>query len=133
MKMVRGIVLAVLGVFAFASPVAAQSGPQFRVYFDFQIKNLTAAADDTVAAAEQQAVAAGATQIDLVGNADTLEKHPGPLSLARAKAVKAALLRHGLPKSVKVTVKGDGTAHPFVPTGPGTREPMNRFVAVSFH
>ncbi len=116
-----------------ALPALAQSSPQYRVYFDFQIKNLTSTADDVAAQAVRDALAQNATQIELVGHADTAEKKATALSLARAKAVKASLLRHHLPKGVKVSVAGVGTADPFVSTGPGAREPLNRFVAVAIH
>jgi outer membrane protein OmpA-like peptidoglycan-associated protein len=105
----------------------------YRVYFDFQVKNLTQTADEVAARAVQDAGAQNATEIDLVGHADTAEKKGMALSLARAKAVKAALLSHGLSKAIKVTIKGVGASDPFAPTGPNVREPLNRFVAVAFH
>lgn len=128
MRLLAGVCLAV-----FLSGGAAQADPQYKVYFDRQIHNLTASADDVVAAAVQKAIASNAVQIDLVGHADTAEKGAKALSLARAKAVKAALLRHKLPKSVKITVKGVGATQPDFPTPPNTSEPLDRYVSVTIN
>jgi outer membrane protein OmpA-like peptidoglycan-associated protein len=128
MRLLAGVGLAVL-----LSGGAAHAEGQFKVYFNRQIPHLTESADDVVAAAVQQAIASNAAQIDLVGHTDTAEKGAKALSLARAKAVKAALLRHKLPRSVKITIKGVGATRPDFPTPPNTSEPLNREVTVTIN
>jgi len=51
------------------------------------------------------------------------------LSLQRARAVKAALVRHGVDGDL-IYVAGRGFDDPAVPTGPGVRERENRQVVI---
>ncbi len=50
--------------------------------------------------------------------------------LLRAKAVAAALVANGVPKSA-IHVSSAGSSDPFVPTPAATREPLNRGTAIS--
>jgi OmpA-OmpF porin, OOP family len=51
------------------------------------------------------------------------------LSIRRAQAVAAELVRDGVPRSV-ISIHGYGETHLLVPTGPGVREPQNRRVEI---
>ena len=71
------------------------------------------------------------TQIEVNGYTDT----SGPanynmkLSIRRAQAVAAELVRDGVPKNV-IAIQGFGETHLLVPTGPNVREPQNRRVEI---
>ena len=51
------------------------------------------------------------------------------LSLRRANAVKAELVRHGVP-AANIVVLGRGATMPLVQTADGVREPQNRRVEI---
>jgi outer membrane protein OmpA-like peptidoglycan-associated protein len=54
------------------------------------------------------------------------------LSVRRAQAVAAELIKDGVPANV-ITIQGFGDTHLLVPTGPGVREPQNRRVEIVVH
>jgi outer membrane protein OmpA-like peptidoglycan-associated protein len=54
------------------------------------------------------------------------------LSIRRANAVKAELIRNGVPANI-ITAQGFGQTNLLVPTGPGVREPQNRRVEIILH
>ena len=68
-------------------------------------------------------VATGYT--DLSGSAAYNQK----LSVRRADAVKAELVRLGVP-ATSITAIGRGESNPLVPTADGVREPQNRRVEI---
>jgi hypothetical protein len=51
------------------------------------------------------------------------------LSVRRATAVQAELVKNGMPQNA-ITIQGFGDTHLLVPTGPGVREPQNRRVEI---
>ena len=51
------------------------------------------------------------------------------LSLRRARAVAAELVRRGVPQA-EIAVQGFGDTRPLVPTQAGVREPQNRRVEI---
>ena len=51
------------------------------------------------------------------------------LSVRRAQAVQAELIKDGVPAAA-ITIQGFGDTHLLVPTGPGVREPQNRRVEI---
>jgi outer membrane protein OmpA-like peptidoglycan-associated protein len=57
------------------------------------------------------------------------EQYNLALSLRRAEAVKAAMIKQGVPASLIVVV-GKGESQPLVPTADGVREPQNRRVEI---
>ena len=56
-------------------------------------------------------------------------KYNQGLSVRRAQAVAAELVKNGVPTNA-ITIQGFGDTHPLVPTGPGVREPQNRRVEI---
>ena len=109
------------------------SATGLKIYFSKNVKDLTSEGAEVVTAIVQQAVAGNATQIVIVGHTDTAERNAKALSLARAKAVKAELLRQKLPKTVKISLSGVGATQPDYPIPPKTSEPLDRFVSVTFN
>ncbi|MDE1938598.1 MAG: OmpA family protein [Alphaproteobacteria bacterium] len=129
-----------VAAFAFACMVSAAlpAGAQtqsssFTVFFDYKMVNLTLAADDVAKMAATSDAAKSATEVDIVGHTDTSESPAMKISALRAKSVARELRRFGLSKSVHVVMKGVGAKELMTPTGPRVREPMNRYVTITFH
>ena len=115
-------------VVAAAAPVAAAR--TFLVFFDWSKAGLTDRARQVIgdaAAARGQ----GVTRIEVNGFTD----RSGPadynmqLSIRRANAVAAELVRRGVPRNEIVT-RGFGEENNLVPTADGVREPQNRRVEI---
>ena len=106
---------------------------KFIVFFDWNKANVTHAADKVIATAISESKRLGASQIDIVGNADKsgTERYNQKLSLQRALAVKAKLVARGVPAS-KITTSAHGDDTPLVETARGVREPANRRVEIHF-
>ena len=73
----------------------------------------------------------GQAQVMLAGYTDTsgTPKYNMGLSIRRANAVKAELIRDGVPENA-ISAQGFGDTHLLVPTGPSVREPQNRRVEI---
>ncbi len=56
-------------------------------------------------------------------------KYNQGLSVRRAQAVAAELVKDGVPRQA-ITIQGFGETHLLVPTGPNVREPQNRRVEI---
>ena len=71
------------------------------------------------------------TRIEVNGYTDTsgTPKYNQGLSIRRAQAVQAELVKDGVPQGA-ITIQGFGDTHLLVPTGPGVREPQNRRVEI---
>ena len=112
----------------------------YLIFFDWDKSFLTPRARQIVAEAAQNSTRVQTTNIEVNGYADTSHALPGRrgqdynlrLSLRRADAVRAELVRDGVPSSV-IAVHGYGDTHLLVPTGPNTREPQNRRVEIILH
>jgi outer membrane protein OmpA-like peptidoglycan-associated protein len=65
------------------------------------------------------------------GHTDTSEPDAAELSLRRANVVRDALINEGVPAEV-ITAVGEGPTRQQVPTGPGVREPQNRYARIEF-
>lgn len=103
----------------------------YMVFFDFDKSNISGDAEKVLAMAAANAKKLGATQITLTGHTDTVgsDKYNMALSLRRANAVKAVLVKQGIPAN-EIAVVGKGKADLLVPTPDGVREPKNRRVEI---
>lgn len=113
---------------AAAAPVAAAR--TFLVFFDWSKADLTDRARQIIGEAASSR-GAGVTRIEVNGFTD----RSGPadynmqLSIRRANAVAAELVRRGVPRNEIVT-RGFGEENNLVPTADGVREPQNRRVEI---
>ena len=105
------------------APVAKE----FIVYFPFDQSILTPEAQAVVSEAAQYAQSGNATQIVVVGHADTSgsAQYNVGLSQRRSKAVADALVGLGVDAG-KLAVDWKGESEPAVATGDGVKEPLNR-------
>jgi outer membrane protein OmpA-like peptidoglycan-associated protein len=101
----------------------------FMVFFDWDGTTLSQQALATVKQAAIFFKTKGDARIAVTGHTDTSgpQAYNIALSLRRANAVKAALVRDGVPAQA-ITVTGAGEKGPLVPTGREVREPQNRRV-----
>ena len=115
-------------VVAAAAPVAAAK--TYLVFFDWNKADLTDRARQIIGEAAG-ARGTGVTRIEVNGFTD----RSGPadynmqLSIRRANAVAAELVRRGVPRNEIVT-RGFGEENNLVPTADGVREPQNRRVEI---
>jgi OOP family OmpA-OmpF porin len=103
------------------------------VFFDFDRADLTVVAQGTVRQAANDAKASRVTNLRVAGHADRAgaDDYNMALSLRRANAVKAELMKNGIAAD-QIAVIGRGESEPLVPTADGVREPQNRRVVISF-
>jgi outer membrane protein OmpA-like peptidoglycan-associated protein len=113
---------------AMPAPVAARS---YLVFFDWDNATLTDRARQIIRDAANNSTHVQYTRIEVNGYTDTsgTPKYNQGLSVRRAEAVAAELVRDGIQRNV-ITTQGFGETHPLVPTGPGVREPQNRRVEI---
>ncbi|MBV9248047.1 MAG: OmpA family protein [Acetobacteraceae bacterium] len=113
---------------AAAAPAPARS---YLVFFDWDKANLTERARAIVKEAAENSTRVQYTRIEVNGYTDTsgTPRYNQGLSVRRARAVAAELVRNGVPQSA-IAIKGFGETHLLVPTGPGVREPQNRRVEI---
>jgi outer membrane protein OmpA-like peptidoglycan-associated protein len=119
-----------------AAPKAAPAPTSYLVFFDFNKYNLTMDAKKIVdnAAMAAKDPKAGVTHLDVTGHTDTVgsDAYNMKLSKRRAEAVKAELVRQGVPAN-EIAIFAKGKKDPLVPTGDNVREPQNRRVEIVFH
>ena len=103
----------------------------YLVFFDWDRADLTDRARQIIAAAAEASTRVQTTRIEVQGNADSsgTAAYNQALSLRRARAVEAELLRRGVPGG-EIAIQAYGDTQPLVATGPGVREPQNRRVAI---
>lgn len=115
------------------APKATQApiAKSYLVFFDFDKSDITPEADRIIQQAATNAKSSAATSINLIGHTDAAgsEKYNQALSLRRANAVKAVLVKAGIPAS-EISVVGKGKSELLVPTKDGVREPQNRRVQI---
>ncbi len=121
------------------APVAApapavQPARSYLVFFDWDKATLTMRARQIIREAADASTHVQVTRIEVNGYTDTsgTPQYNMGLSIRRASAVKAELIRDGVPPNV-ITTQGFGDTHLLVPTGPGVREPQNRRVEIILH
>ena len=115
-------------VVAAAAPVAAAK--TYLVFFDWNQAELTDRARQIIGEAAT-ARGTGVTRIEVNGYTDRSgsDQYNQGLSVRRANAVAAELLRRGVPRN-EIATRGFGEANPLVPTADGVREPQNRRVEI---
>jgi outer membrane protein OmpA-like peptidoglycan-associated protein len=118
------------------APVAAPVPPSpvsrsYLVFFDWDKATLTDRARQIVSEAAANSTKVQYTRLEVNGYTDTsgTPQYNQGLSVRRAQAVAAELVKDGVPKSA-ITIQGFGETHLLVPTGPGVREPQNRRVEI---
>jgi OOP family OmpA-OmpF porin len=119
-----------------AAPVAAPvpASPVSRsylVFFDWDKATLTDRARQIVAEAASNSTKVQYTRLEVNGYTDTsgTPQYNQGLSVRRAQAVAAELVKDGVPRAA-ITIQGFGETHLLVPTGAGVREPQNRRVEI---
>jgi OOP family OmpA-OmpF porin len=113
-----------------AAPVA-QPARSYLVFFDWDSARLNARAHQIIGEAAATIPKVEHTTIEVNGYTDTSgsPKYNMALSMRRANAVAAELVRLGVPKQ-EIAIKGFGETHLLVQTGPNVREPQNRRVEI---
>jgi len=119
---------------AAAPAPAVQPARSYLVFFDWDKATLTARARQIIKEAADASTHVQVTRIDVNGHTDTsgTPQYNKALSIRRARAVKAELIRDGVPANV-ITTQGFGDTDLLVATGPGVREPQNRRVEIVLH
>ena len=112
------------------APVA-QPARSYLVFFDWDKATLTDRARQIIKEAADNSTHVQYTRIEVNGYTDTsgTPQYNMGLSIRRANAVKAELIKDGVPANA-ITTQGFGETHLLVPTGPGVREPQNRRVEI---
>jgi OOP family OmpA-OmpF porin len=116
------------------APVAAPAPAPSRsylVFFDWDKASLTDRARRIIREAADNSTRVQYTRIEVNGYTDTsgTPQYNMGLSVRRANAVKAELIKDGVPAD-SITTQGFGETQLLVPTGPGVREPQNRRVEI---
>ncbi len=113
-----------------ATPSQAEAA-KFLVFFDWDRSALTPEARKIIASAADEFKRTGSTRIVATGHTDLSGSPQYNLRLSerRAEAVKAELIRLGVPATVITTI-GKGEEDPLVPTKDGVREAQNRRVEI---
>ncbi len=113
---------------AAAAPAPART---FMVFFDWNRADLTDRARQIIAEAAQARSRQQVTRIDVTGHTDTSgsAQYNQGLSVRRANAVAAELVRLGVPRN-EITARGVGESQLLVATPDNTREPQNRRVEI---
>ena len=114
-----------------APPPVAAPARSFLVFFDWDKATLTDRARQIIREAADNSTRVQYTRIEVNGYTDTsgTPHYNQGLSVRRAKAVEAELIKDGVPANA-ITIQGFGDTHLLVPTGPGVREPQNRRVEI---
>jgi len=112
------------------APVAAPAR-SYLVFFDWDRATLTGRARQIIHEAADNSTRVQYTRIEVNGYTDTsgTPQYNQGLSVRRAQAVAAELVRDGVPQAA-ISIQGFGETHLLVPTGPGVREPQNRRVEI---
>ncbi len=112
-------------------PAAPAIQRSYLVFFDFDRSDITSEARRVIQQAAANAKQGSVSRIQATGHADRAgpESYNMALSIRRANAVKAVLVREGIPEN-EIVVVGKGETQPLVPTPDGVREPQNRRVEI---
>ena len=121
---------------AMASPTApppAAMSRNYLVFFDWDRADLTARAKEIIGEAAANTKKVAVTKIAVNGYTDLsgTKAYNQALSVRRAKAVAAELVKDGVPMK-EIGIQGFGESNPLVKTADGVREPQNRRVEIIF-
>jgi outer membrane protein OmpA-like peptidoglycan-associated protein/opacity protein-like surface antigen len=110
---------------------AVQPARSYLVFFDWDKATLTDRARQIIKEAADNSTRVQYTQIAVNGYADTsgTPQYNQGLSMRRAQAVAAELVKDGVPKG-SIAIKAFGDTVLLVQTGAGVREPQNRRVEI---
>jgi OmpA-OmpF porin, OOP family len=110
------------------APAPARS---YLVFFDWDKASLTDRARQIIREAAENSTRVQYTRLEVNGYTDTsgTPAYNQRLSVRRAQAVAAELVKDGVPRNA-ITIQGFGETHLLVPTGPNVREPQNRRVEI---
>ncbi|MGA3400327.1 MAG: OmpA family protein [Acetobacteraceae bacterium] len=110
---------------------AVQPARSYLVFFDWDKATLTDRARQIIKEAADNSTHVQYTRIEVNGYTDTsgTPQYNMGLSIRRADAVKAELVKDGVPAAA-IGTQGFGETHLLVPTGAGVREPQNRRVEI---
>ena len=110
---------------------AAAPARSYLVFFDWDKATLTDRARGIIKEAADNSTRVQYTRIEVNGYTDTsgTRQYNQGLSVRRAKAVQAELIKDGVPANA-IAIQGLGDTNLLVPTGPGVREPQNRRVEI---
>jgi outer membrane protein OmpA-like peptidoglycan-associated protein len=110
------------------APAPARS---YLVFFDWDKATLTDRARQIIKEAADNSTRVQYTRIEVNGYTDTsgTPRYNQGLSVRRAQAVAAELVKDGVPRNA-ISIQGFGDTKLLVPTGPGVREPQNRRVEI---
>jgi OOP family OmpA-OmpF porin len=116
------------------APSGAPAAPRqlsYLTFFDFDRSAVSPEALAVIHAAGENVRRGGVSHITVTGNADSSGTmiYNQALSQRRADAVRAVLVREGVPAN-RITVVANGETQPLVSVADGTREPQNRNVAI---
>lgn len=115
------------------APVAAPSpvSRSYLVFFDWDKATLTDRARQIVREAAENSTRVQYTRIEVNGYTDTsgTPQYNQALSIRRARAVAAELVKNGVPQA-SIGIQGFGQTNLLVQTGPNVREPQNRRVEI---
>ena len=113
---------------------SAAAARTYLVFFDWDRAVLSGRARQIVAEAAANVPRASLTRRDVDGYTDPSgpRRYNQGLSVRRAEAVTAELVRDGVPRG-SIAVRGFGDTGLLVATGPGVREPQNRRVEIVLH
>ncbi len=111
----------------FPAQAVARDRTVFTVYFEWDSSVLNASAFEVVKVAAPKAKACEYNGLRIVGHADTsrTEEESSALGMARARAVRDALVKLGMADSA-ISVATHGELDLARPTRDGVREPLNR-------
>ena len=117
------------------APAAAPAPPAvprtYLVFFDFDKSDIRPEARRIIETAAANRRTANVTRLEVTGHADRsgADRYNERLSMRRAEAVRAELVRLGVPES-EIAIFAKGEREPLVQTADGVREPQNRRVEI---
>ena len=113
------------------APAPVQVPRTYLVFFDFDKAEIRPEARRIIETAAANRETADVTRLEVTGHADRSgpDRYNERLSMRRAEAVRAELVRLGVPAN-EIAIFAKGEREPLVQTPDGVREPQNRRVEI---